>query len=154
PRSWTTVGTELARGRGRTRRIFLAQGHCRWQTHCERRALAWLAVNADRAAHHLAEVARDRQPQTGPATLARRRGINLVKRLEQLLHLLPAHADARIRHREHHPVATLALVATGLQRDATLVGELARIGQQVEQDLPHALFVSPHPPQLARGLEG
>ena len=55
--------------------------------------------------------------------------------LEQPRQLLNRHADAGIRYRELDPLASVNH-SSHPQRDLPLLGELARIAQQIEQDLP------------------
>src|SRR5262245_58220832 len=53
----------------------------------ERAAASGLALDADLAAHQVDQPLRDRQPETGPAVLARRRAVGLPEWLkEQGLH--------------------------------------------------------------------
>src|ERR1039458_1184982 len=110
----------------------------------ERRPLAQLALRAQRAAHHLAELAADRQSQARPAVFPRGGCIGLHERAVQPVQLLRAHADTGVRHPELHPVRAFAPGAPGLQTDQTVFGELAGVAQQVEQYLTHASLVAQH----------
>src|SRR5262249_48249941 len=68
------------------------------------------------------------------------RGIGLGEFLEQLGLLLGCHADAGIGHRDLDPVAAVDHPFDA-QLDFALLGELAGIAQQIEQDLsqPHGI---------------
>src|SRR5262245_22701585 len=105
------------------------------QSHGEHRALARLARNRHVAAHHARELAGDGKAQSGAAEFLRGRGLGLAELREQLAELLCRHADAGIGDRELDEVATVDDFA-GAQRDLALLGELAGIAQEVEQDLP------------------
>jgi len=61
----------------------------------------------------------------------------LAELLEQLRLLLRGHADAAVGDRKLDPAASVGDPAR-LQRHLTFLGELARIAQQVEQDLPQS----------------
>src|SRR5882724_7293074 len=63
-------------------------------------ALACLAGYSNVPTHHLAELARDGQPQTGAAELAARRSIGLSEGPEELGQLLRGHADAGVADTE------------------------------------------------------
>ena len=88
----------------------------------ENAAFAGHAVHGHVAAHHLAEAAREGQPQTGAAELARGRGIGLGEVLKELDDLLGTHADAGVRHAKHDPLAAIHELALGVQRDACRPG--------------------------------
>ena len=68
----------------------------------ERAASTGLAVDADRPAHALDQPLADRQPQAGPAKLARRRAVGLGERLEEPCRGFRADADAGVGHFEAH----------------------------------------------------
>ena len=72
---------------------------------------AWLAVEPETAAHHLDELRRDGETETGAAVAARRRGVSLDERSENLPPLLLGDPDAGVAHgaAQHH----LVLVALG-----------------------------------------
>jgi Protein of unknown function (DUF3768) len=67
--------------------------HNPWQSDREGRPAAWLALDRDVAAHHLAEAFTDRESKARATVFARRGGGSLGKLLEQLAHLLRRHAD-------------------------------------------------------------
>src|SRR5438128_1539121 len=95
-------------------------------------ARSWSAFRADSTAQPAHPLAADGQAQPGPPELARRRGVRLRERPEQLAHLLRRHADARVADPEEHPVAPPDRLAAGGQRDGAVLGELAGVAQQVE----------------------
>src|SRR6187402_3429749 len=66
----------------------------RGKTHEEGRARAVDALDGQVAAHQVAEVAADRQPEAGPAVPAPGRCLGLGERLEQPPELLFGHPDA------------------------------------------------------------
>src|SRR6516165_935016 len=63
------------------------------------------------------------------------RGISLGELFEQLGLLLRCHPDAGIGHRDLDPVAAVHHLFD-TQLNLALLGELAGIAQQIEQDLP------------------
>ena len=75
------------------------------------------------------------RPRPGAAEALRGRGIGLGEFLEQLRLLLRRHADAGVGDGQLDPVAAVDHLARP-QLDLALLGELAGIAQQVEQDLP------------------
>ena len=75
------------------------------------------------------------RPRPVPPKSLRGRGIGLGELLEQLRLLLRRHADASIGNGKLDPVASIGHPAR-LQLDLALFGELARIAQQIEQNLP------------------
>src|SRR5262249_58459288 len=89
-------------------------------------AAAGLAANRDVAAHHLTETAADRQPQAGPAVLARRRVVALAERLEQPVHLLGSDADATVADMEGNRVAPLPGLADHFHLDPSSLPGTAR----------------------------
>ena len=63
----------------------------------EFRTLAFLAIHADLAVHHLNQLFGNGQTQAGAAVLARGRGIHLSELVENAVQLVPRNADAGIR---------------------------------------------------------
>src|SRR5262249_11158408 len=106
-----------------------------WQAHRKHRPLAGLARHGHVTAHHARELAREGKAKSrAPETLCSR-GIGLAELLEQLGLLLRRHANAGISDRELDPVATVGDPARP-QPDFAFPGELARIAEEIEQDLP------------------
>ncbi len=103
----------------------------------ERRPLARaVAFRPHASAHQFGEALADREPQPGAAVLARRRRIGLRERLEQPAHAFGRQPDAGVAHGERQ----LGLPVRGGRRghrehDLAALGELHRIGEQVEDDL-------------------
>ena len=63
----------------------------------------------------------------------------LRERLEQPRPLLVAQTDAAVAHSQGDTRRAVAeRTRRGAHLDAPLVGELQRVGQQIEQDLPHS----------------
>jgi len=60
----------------------------------------------------------------------------LRERLEQLFALLLAHADAGVADGDRHEADGPSPLPSSLDGDLSLLGELAGIGEKVEQDLP------------------
>ncbi len=89
------------------------------------------------AVHQLREPPHDRQPQPGAAEFPCRGRIRLRERLEQFSALLLVHPDAGVFDDEHDAGAAPAeRRRAGAHADAPALGELQRIAEQVEQDLP------------------
>src|SRR5262249_20524281 len=107
------------------------------QTHGEHRAFARLARHGHVTAHHARELAGDGKAETGAAEALCGRGISLAELLEQLRLLLRRHANAGVSDRKLDPAASVGDPARS-QRDLTFLGELARITEEIEQDLPQS----------------
>ncbi len=82
----------------------------------------------------------------------RHRSVGLGKRLKEAGQLLRGQSDARVRHVEAHSdhrwVAPFREdgprgLTRDPQRDAARVGELHRVGQEVDQDLPESKRIGP-----------
>src|SRR5690349_1008450 len=99
--------------------------------------MAWLALHTDAPFHHLHKSVTDGQPQTGPAILARDRGVRLGKFLEQLSLLFGTDANAGILHAEANPLLPFHCALAHVERDRSVIGELAGIAHQVEENLPY-----------------
>ncbi len=84
------------------------------------------AVDVDGSAHQLHQVLADREAETRAAEAARHRVVALAKRLEQLLELLLAHADAGIADRERH------LHALGMRRAERRLHEHLARGRELD----------------------
>ena len=69
-------------------------------------AFARLTFDAHDPTHHFAELARNRQTETGPSILPGCGHIRLNKGLEELLDLLLGHTDATVSYLEDQPVTT------------------------------------------------
>ena len=130
------LGRGIGPQQGRERRI--RRRGLERQRHREGRALAGRALDVDAAVHQLGQPPHDGKAEAGAAESPRGRGIGLRERLEQPRPLLVAQADAGVAHRQRDARRAVAERARrGAHLDAALVGELQRVGQQVEQDLPH-----------------
>ena len=105
----------------------------------KRRPLADLALRPDTAAHQLAQALADGEPESRAPVAARGGGIGLAERLEEATEPVRRYPDARVAHGE------VDLVAGSIQRrrrhrdhDLARLGELDRVAQEVDQDLPQA----------------
>ena len=97
----------------------------------KRRALPGRALDGDSATEHLAEMLGDRETETGAAILPGRRRVGLAEGLEQPALLLLGHADPGIADDK----GDFAGGRTDFEPDATVVGELPGIAQQIEKAL-------------------
>src|SRR5262249_27808467 len=105
------------------------------QAHGEHRALARLARHGHVAAHHARELAGDGKAEPRAAEVLRGRDIGLAEFFEQLCLLLRGHADAGVGDGKLDEVAAIAHLACR-KLDLARFGELARIAEEIEQDLP------------------
>ena len=108
-----------------------------------------LARQPDPAAHHLDQMRRDRQPQSGAAVAAGRRRVGLHERPEDLPLLVLRDADAGVgdgeaQRRLHR--RSCARLAT-FDDDFARVGELDGVADQVDEHLPE-------PPDVADQVVG
>ena len=111
----------------------------------EGRALARLALHADRASHHRGELPGDRQAEAGPPVPARGRPVGLREGAEDPLAGLRRDADPGIRDLEAQGGRVRALRVGGHPHDdLTPLGELDGVAGQVDQDLAQPAGVSPH----------
>jgi hypothetical protein len=86
-----------------------------------------LAFDAYLAAHQFHKLLGDRQPEPGPAVLARGGRVRLGERLEQTGALLVCHADTRVFYLEAHRRLThrfLLLLDTHAKHYLATLGEL------------------------------
>src|SRR5262249_57228177 len=74
--------------------------------------------------------------------------LGLRELLEEPAELLLRHPDARVTHVEDEDARAPARLPTDAERDDPALGELARVGQQVEERLAYLGEVGPH---LANG---
>src|SRR5262249_35665952 len=81
------------------------------------------------------ELARDGEPEPSAAETLRGRDIGLSELLKQLGLLFGGHADAGVGDGELDEAGAIAHLACR-KLDLARFGELARIAQQIEQDLP------------------
>ena len=94
------------------------------------------------AAHHLDEIAHERQPEPGTAELARRTAVALHEAVEHLGLALGLHADACVANLEAHEPSGLGCHTA--QRDGAVLRELDGVVHQVAQHLVQALLVGAH----------
>src|SRR5262245_52079670 len=89
------------------------------------------------AAHHARELAGDGKAEPGTAKVLTGRSVSLAELLEQLGLLLRRHANAGVGDGELDEAAAIAYLACR-KLDLARFGELARIAQKIEQDLPQS----------------
>ena len=117
----------------------------------EIRADARLAFQPDRAAEHLAKAVADRQTQPRTAVLAAGRGVHLAESPEEPVQLFLGNPLPRVAHGEmEHPRVNRADVPVVFHLFTDLMagddhvhapargGELHRVGDQIEKNLPDA----------------
>ena len=109
----------------------------------ERGTLPDPALHPHPPAHLLCQALADREAQARAAVTARGRGVDLRERLEQPVHPVLRDPDPGIPDREVDRIPLGASVGRGLdgrgiypQDNLSLIGELHRVVQQVEEDLP------------------
>src|SRR5439155_1060486 len=89
----------------------------------ESRTGSRLARHDHIAAHHRAELLRDRQPQPGSPVTPRRSDIRLTEGLKQSAELLFAHADPCIGDRETYHLSSVGALSFYFQGHGPLFGE-------------------------------
>ena len=109
----------------------------------EGRALALAAFHLDCAAHHLRELATDRQAQPGAAEPAGGGVVGLGELLEQRRQFLRRDADAGIVDHQAQGAAVAIEVDADIDRAAR--GELDRVGEQVADNLAQTVRVAAPP---------
>src|SRR5690606_3071140 len=114
-----------------------------------------LAGGPHGAAEHLGQALADRQPEPGAAEAAGGRAVELAEALEQPVHAVGADADPGVLDGELELVAQAAALAGGLldadgEADVAVGGELDRVAEEVEEDLPQAGGVGDDPPRDVR----
>src|SRR5438874_1205325 len=121
-----------------------------WEPEHETRPLADGAVDRNLAIHHLRQAATDRKAESGSAVGAGVPGIHLNERVEHSLQIPGRNSDPRVLDRDAGPLmVSLVLVDVRAfshrapHRYATTgLCEFHGIGQQVREDLLHALRVA------------
>ena len=118
-------------------------------------ALARSAGRQQIAAHQAGEFAADSQTQSRAAVLARRAGVQLIKRREQPVHLLGRHARPGVGDRHLDSVAAIGGRLCGQsQGDRAIRRELQRVGNEVVQHLTQTGGIALNPlGQAARALD-
>src|SRR4029079_15267328 len=99
----------------------------------ESRPLPRLGLDLDAAVHELDQALADGKAEPRAAIAARYRAIGLAEALEDRGQLLGCDADAGIG--DAHPQAPTLGAIFRLDGDAAALGELHRVGRQVEYDL-------------------
>ena len=107
------------------------------------RAAAFLALRIQGAAHAFGQGARNRQAQAGAAVATGDRVISLLEGIEHMLQALWRDADAAVVHGATEPQHFgIQRLPAGFDADGAFLGELQRIAQQVDQNLPDARRVA------------
>jgi hypothetical protein len=122
------------------------------QAQRESRSFARLARQRHVAAHQAGELARESKAKAGAAITSRGQGIGLSKFLEQLRLLFRRHTNACVCNRKLDPLASIHYL-THPQRDLTLLGKLAGIAQQVQQNLLEPHGIGGQRPDAIRALD-
>src|ERR1700730_17741609 len=104
----------------------------------ERRALAQYRAARDRSALPLPHALRDRQPQAGPALLARIGIVDLLELPKNPFLIRIGYARPRVAHGQ----LELAFVYNTADLDLTLIGEFDGIPDQVKEHLRDAARVA------------
>src|SRR5687768_16005920 len=120
---------------GRRRRLRCGLGHIERQAYDEPRPFTGTALDRHAAAHQIAEAGDDGQPEAGAAVLTGRGHIGLRERVEDFLCLFHRHADTCIRDAELNERGAVDRALTDVDNDRAVVGELAGVAQQVDEDL-------------------
>ncbi len=89
-------------------------------------------------AHQLAVLPANRQPQPRAAIIGTDSIFGLHEGIEYTRLLRGVHADAGIANRKLPPVLPIAVGGRRREVHVPIAGELARVAQQVEEDLPEA----------------
>src|SRR6266567_7701533 len=107
------------------------------QHHRKGAALAWSAFDRDRSSQERCQLADDGKTESRPSSFARVRPVSLVKGFENMCLNICSDANAAIFHGKRHALTLLVWGehASGRDRHLTLLRELQRIGDQVEQHL-------------------
>ena len=106
--------------------------------HLEAAPLARLAAHLDEPSHRSHQPLRDRKPQAGAAEATRGRTVRLLERREDATDLLGRHAHAAVADNELEAPRT----RLRLERYAATLGELDRVGEQIDQHLGESLRVA------------
>src|SRR5690349_7978664 len=105
------------------------------------------AVDLEPAAHQLDESAAEGQAEAGAAEFPARGAVDLGEGFEQPADVAPVDADPGVGDGEGDvvPARTVAFGDVGTDEDVPVVGELDRVADEVEQDLPQATLVATNP---------
>jgi len=102
-------------------------------------AYALRAFYRQRAAHERDQFAADRQTEACSAKAASGGSLCLAETFKNKIELVHCNADAGVLHREFDVAAfVLLLCQSHRNRDFTVLGELDRIAEQIQQDLTQA----------------
>ncbi len=112
----------------------------------EGRALPELAFGAQRTVHQTCQLGADRQAKPGSAESPRRRVVGLGEFLENPFEAIGRNSDTGVAYRDEDPIVLIGTAPTDrhIDRDLALFGELHRIAQKVQHDLPDPHLVHEH----------
>src|SRR5215472_8820797 len=112
---WQLLATLRVRLCSAAGRISRAGSRCcggvRAQEHREDRARAWGALNIKKSAVPVEDVLDDREPEPGPAHLARTRGIDAIEALGQPRQMLACDTVSAVAHGYRNKWASPAIAA-------------------------------------------
>jgi hypothetical protein len=94
----------------------------------------------------------DHQPQAAAAVTARHRRVDLAERQEEPVRPIGRDADAGVPDREPDP--PVAVRDRHRHGDRAVLGELDRVAEQVDQDLPDPALVADHRRRAVGGEVG
>ncbi len=117
------------------------------QLNGECRAAVLFAFHGNRAVHHVHQVLRDRHAQARALDAADGARALALEGVEDVIHELGGHADARIGHGEAVAAAAgrrSGQLVDGYADEPARIREFQRIAQQVQQDLVDAQLVAAH----------
>src|SRR6266404_6943670 len=103
--------------------------------HRESRTFPGLTLDRDTPIYQLYEPIGNRESQTSSAILSCDRCIRLGKLEKQVLLLLGRDSDSSVADAESNPIAALDFAWINIHGDRAVIGKLAGVAQQIEQDL-------------------
>ena len=116
----------------------------------KRAAVAFFALHPNAPVHHMDQAAGDGQAQAGAAESPGERPVHLSERLENHGLLFGGDADAGVAHREVQTASALPTQRSTETETSALVGELDRISDQIDEDLPEPPRIAAHEPRALR----
>src|SRR5262249_39915695 len=106
--------------------------------HCKLRSDTRRALHRYIATHQLNQPPYDRKAKAGAAEPTSRRAVGLGERLKQARALRLGQTDTSVGHDQYETYVALAeRRGAGVDAKTTALGELQRVADEIEQDLPH-----------------
>ena len=122
-----------------------------WEPEREARTHPQGTLHLHIAAQATGEATRNRQTQTSATKAARDRRIGLRKRIKKARERIRRNPDSGIDDGDFQPVTARRVGhATPVQSDLAARGELDRVTDQVDQNLPHPIAITDHEWQRLR----